>query len=213
MTRFQTINLITITIFSCQSSRGWTAESVPKPSSVLQQTKSYADEEKAIPKKPTIPTQLIQHRPTDHFHCERIYLYQGREMSCDSNVQFDGEKLRPILKNVPAAIHELNTYQENRHEIKTSAYLSSIGFLIFAAGFLIGNRIGSNPDNVHKGQVIKDLTFFGGGWIAANSFFYSLGLMRSNEDHLVNAVEYYNQSNPNSPIELQIRVSMPLLGL
>src|SRR4051812_29991991 len=96
-----------------------------------QRAKSrYRLEENEIPKRPTAPPKLGRDVPTQSFRCQRAYVYRGHEFNCDSNVHQDAEHLRPIVKDVPEALNELNLYQKNKRSIRVLAYVGTIGLLV-----------------------------------------------------------------------------------
>lgn len=161
---------------------------------------TYEQEESQIPKKPSAPVPLYQISPGNVPHCERYYLYQGKKMECDSNLGNDGEHLRPYMKDVPQALAELDTYQDNLKKLKMAAYLGSAGMLIMVAGILI-----SHPpiDDTSGALKTGGWVMLGGFGLAANSLIYGFSLMKTNEAHLGNAVNYYNSAHPDRPIELQ----------
>lgn len=153
-----------------------------------------------IPKKPSAPPALEQKVPSDIPHCERFFLYRGKKLECDSNVSKDAERLRPIIQDVPRALYELDTYQANRARLKSVAYVGTAGLLAIVAGIFVShppfNRDSGSP------QVGKFVSI-GGGALAVGSLIYGLSLVKTNEAHVSQAVDYYNSAHPNDRIELQ----------
>lgn len=90
-----------------------------------------------IPRNPTAPPSLAQPAPVNPFSCQRTFVFQGEALGCDSNVQQDAERLRPIIQGVPAAVEELNMYQRNRRTMSQSAYITTLGVGVMLAGFLL----------------------------------------------------------------------------
>lgn len=169
------------------------------PSNRDPQVPQLEEELAEIPKKPTAPIPLPQKAPIDAFHCQRFFVYKEKVLGCDSNIRLDGEKLRPILGDNPAAIAELNEYQKSRMGIQNAAYVGTAGVFVMLAGWVISSRV-ANPST---STAISKLTFFGGAGIIASSFIYALSSIRTNEQHLGNAVSLHNEAHPHSPIELR----------
>jgi hypothetical protein len=154
--------------------------------------------EKPIPTTPSAPPLLTTRVPEDNFHCKRIFIYQGKALECDSSVQMDGERLRPILERSPAAIHELNTYQQNRRTLRKTAYVSSAG-LILALGAYLFNAPKEASDKVLPISILM----WSGLAVSAGTITYAIALKNTNDAHLGKAVDIYNRENPDRPIELQ----------
>ncbi len=158
-----------------------------------------------IPQKPSAPGLRPRKVPEDIFHCARYFSVGGKRLDCDSNVRRDAEKLRPILEPVPEAITALNTYQRNRRNLKTAAYVGTAGILVAAAGWLVARTLFSQPGTANPtdtGILIRNLATLSGVSISAGSVVYGLTLTRTNERNLGRAVEIYNAAKPEMPIEL-----------
>jgi hypothetical protein len=157
----------------------------------------YETEIRQIPSKPSAPPKLGVDTPQEHFKCERLYIYRGKQLNCDSNVRQDAERLRPILQGVPQSIGELNSYQKNRRAVRGLAYLGTAGLLVAIASAFVPQ----DPD----AQVIstRNALLIGGLSLTSGSLLYGLSLIRTNEAHLGAAVDIYNKSNPKDPIELK----------
>src|SRR4051794_17788082 len=74
-----------------------------------------------IPTEPSKPPIKRQIKPPEIPRCERYFVFEGKRLECDSNVGRDAGRLRPIMKDVPSALIELNAYQQNRQKIKLAA--------------------------------------------------------------------------------------------
>jgi hypothetical protein len=173
----------------------------------------YAQEDiqKGIQNSPSAPPSLAVTVPSVTFSCQRTYIYQGKALDCDSNVQRDGEKLRPILSKVSSAVEELDLYQKNRRTLINAAYLSSLGLIIAVAGALISRppinwRFPLGQTEIHPGGYL----LLGGLGLSVGSFAYGLSLSRGNEAHLRNAVENFNRARPDTPIELRFSTDFNL---
>ncbi|MGK5089971.1 hypothetical protein WDW86_20665 [Bdellovibrionota bacterium FG-2] len=186
-----------------------------------ESSKKTAEKEEAqIPKVPKAPLNMPRLNPSGTFRCQRTFLYQGAQLGCDSDVRQDAAKLRPILQKSPEALAELDIYQKSRAYNAMNAYVSTIGVLATVASVFLSNRFlygdGAMVPSQKallspKGQRIRDLLFFGGAWVAGNSFLFGLGALHTNELRLQHAVEVYNRSYPEDPVELQIQVRIPIL--
>lgn len=155
---------------------------------------------KSIPQSPSAPPVLgVPSPPTRNFGCQRQFMYQGKLMDCDSNLHPDAEKLRPIISDVPAAIAELDTYQLNRYSIRRLAYTSTMGLALAGIGTLIASQYFSGTQQV----LVRNFTVIPGLLITGGSAVYGFSLLKVNEKHLTNAVEFYNQARPDNRIELQ----------
>lgn len=160
------------------------------------------------PTRPEIPSPSI---PEDVFRCDRTFVFQGKQLPCDSNTRADGEGLRPILQEVPSALEELDTYQANRAKVRTAAYLGTIGFVVMIAGSLLSLKFrsptGAPTDN---SATVLTVAILAGGGIAVGGFLYALSSNTSNEAHLNRAVELFNEARPKTPIQLQFSTSFDL---
>ncbi|MBI3534408.1 MAG: hypothetical protein HY072_02835 [Deltaproteobacteria bacterium] len=137
------------------------------------------------------------------FGCQRKYLYEGKVLECDSNLSRDGENLRPILSQVPEALSELNIYQKNRRNIKYLSYLGTLGLTVMGLGLIFqSGKTGS------EAVLIRNLVFFPGVMLAGGSFIYGFVFLTANEEHLVRAVDTYNDANSEKQIELRFTVEL-----
>ena len=155
------------------------------------------------PTTPTAPPALNKHAPKDVFTCARYYSYRGKVLSCDSQLHWDGEGLRPVIQGVPSAVTELNSYQGTRRGLQTSAYIGSFGMLLFVQGLIAGGIIG-NIIFPYSGQVTKNIVRVSGISLAVGSVAYGFTVLHYNERHLDNAVHFYNDVHPDNPIELNV---------
>jgi len=160
--------------------------------------------DQVIPKTPTTPPAFIQTIPVEKFICDRKFLYQGRILSCDSNLDADAERLRSIVQTTPAALKELDTYQKNRKEAVIHAYIGSVGLLTILTTFIISREMTDGNGNPTKeGTIIRNIGSLSGIAIAGGSFFLGLRALSQNEKHLGQAVKNFNDAHSDQPIELQ----------
>lgn len=160
----------------------------------------YDKEFEPIPKTPNAPPPLKQKEVANIPHCEKYFVHQGKVIECDSNLGEDGEHLRSIMSDVPAAIAEMDRYQENRRHIKIASYVGSVGVLAMLVGIIISRPpVDPGSGSVRPGGYV----LFSGFGVFANSLLYGLNVARTNQAHLGNAVNYYNAAHPDTPIELQ----------
>jgi hypothetical protein len=61
-----------------------------------------------------------------------------------------------------------------------------------------------------EGRVVRNVAAISGLSISAMSVVLGLSILGTNERHLHNSVQLYNETNPGHPIELQITASTPL---
>jgi hypothetical protein len=171
----------------------------------------YEKEEAQIPKMPSQPRLMRQKQALEIPHCERYFVYQGKILECDSNTGRDAERLRQYMLDVPAATAELDIYQENRQKMKLAAYLGTAGFIAAFIGGLL-QPPAPTPENPEPGGKFLGLVgatplggafILGGILIGGTAVTYSFVTSVTNEQHIGNAVEYYNRVHPNRPIELK----------
>ena len=181
-------------------SPAWAVPAWAQPASA-QPTKAPAQK---IPDKPSAPPALVIQQPKDPFQCERYFIYQGMRISCDSSIRQDAERLRPIIEDTPPAVSELDQYQANRRNIRTAAYVGTIGLAIMALGFVASRQwTQDNGELNSKGQLVRNLTFYGGLGLTFGTVVYGISILQTNEAHLGNAVKLHNDAHPDRPIELQ----------
>lgn len=147
--------------------------------------------EETIPDQPSAPPSLFKKVPPETFHCERFFIYEGKTYGCDSDVRPDGEGLRAILQDTPAAASALNAYQKGRSSLQNTAYIGSLGILVLIAGAVGGGGTG------------KQIMLLSGTAIFGGAFLYGFTSLKANEANLNRAVELHNQAVPDKPIQLQ----------
>ena len=166
---------------------------------------SYEKEEKLIPKAPSAPPSLEQRIPPNLPHCERYFTYGGKRLECDSQLGRDAEMLRPIMRDVPDAIAELDAYARANNQILVAGYVASAGFLTA----IIGGAAASPLLDPGTGALrTGGYLVFGGLALAANAIIYGLSLLKTNEAHIGNAVRIYNDVHPDKPIVLEFTTSI-----
>ncbi len=171
---------------------------------LLIQTQAVAAPFSQPPSIPSTPPSLVRIPPKKKvFSCQRQYVYQGKLLECDSNLNLDGENLRPILTEVPEALSELNLYQKNRRSTHKLAYISTVGLAMVGLGFWLSNQYEGN-----KGIVIRNLLVIPGIAIGGGSLVYGFVLLNTNEHHLHKAVELYNDARPHKRIDLQFNLGI-----
>jgi hypothetical protein len=177
----------------------WAAPAdAPTPTpSASPASKSFEKELQEIPKRPSAPAFLQTAGPQEIFKCERVFIYRGKPLPCDSYMRQDAERLRPIVSSVQPALNELNVYQNNRRKVTTLAYVATAGLVLA----LVSRLIPKSPENTLISA--RDVTLIGGLGAAGGSVLYGLSFLRTNETHLGNSVELYNRAHPRDPIELQ----------
>jgi hypothetical protein len=162
-----------------------------------------------IPKKPSTPPSLTQPIPSDPFQCHRTFVYQGKTLDCDNPIQRDGEKLRPIIKDVPEALSELDAYQKTQRHITNVAYVVSGSVLLALGGFIAARTTGGNLFKDANGNIsAQNLVAIGGLATAIGAFSYGFVLYQKNETRLTAAVNAFNNARPNTPIELEFNTGI-----
>jgi hypothetical protein len=163
------------------------------------------------PKKPTAPHAIKQPEVIDSFRCERRFRYKGKLLECDSNVQRDAERLRPVMEDVPAALAELDTYQRSRQNVRTAAYVGSVGLLVALGGVLLSRSFtDSNGNLTNTGLQVRTVSLIGGLGITGISFGFGWITLHKTESYIDNAVRLHNQAHPDTPIELQFTTGFSL---
>jgi hypothetical protein len=159
------------------------------------------------PQSPSAPPSLTQKAPTDPFRCQRQFVYQGRTLDCDSQVRRDAEKLRPILKDVPAAVSELDAYQQGRRALRYTAYTASIGLAVAIVASFFAKPFRNPPE---EGFTLKPASYLviGGALATVGSFVFGFSLYQSNESHLNEAVNQFNIARPDTPIALEFKTGI-----
>ena len=162
---------------------------------------SFASESIAPPRAPCqtgIPSPLRKPKDITPLGCERPFTIHGETYSTDSPQAQDASTLKYFVQSVPESSSILDEYQSARTKSKISAYTGTLGVLLF----ILSNPI-SKQFNTESQDSVRTILRYGGAGLAAGGFFYSFTLLRTNEYLIPKAVEAYNKSKPNDPIELQ----------
>lgn len=199
-----------------------------KPKAATRQKNPLMKDEEEIPTAPTSPPSLGQEVPTDLYPCKRKFVYQGRTLTCDSNLERDAERLRAVMTDVPSAVSEIDDYQRTRRRVKRLAYTATAGIAMFLTGRIITSVFmpqsqglskvqGTEGYNVATTTVIGDpnsdqetvrnqirrYTLIGGLGLAGASLITAVVLLGESEARIGAAVNLFNQAHPDRPIELQ----------
>ncbi len=169
----------------------------PKPPSPAKKAQDIARQ--GIPTVPSAPPSLTPMKPTNVIRCQRRFIYRGKQLDCDSNLERDAERLRPIFQSVPEAIAELDQYQKTRDQVRNLGYAGGLGLGMVLSGFIF-SRATTNE------QTARDWRTMGiGGGLIVLGITLATGLIAlgAASDHLGNAVKQYNQAKPADPIEFQ----------
>jgi hypothetical protein len=146
----------------------------------------------------TIPAPLRKPKDIIPLGCDRPFVIHGETYSADSPQSQDAQTLRYFMKPVPEADSLLGVYQNNRKTIRSSAYIGTLGLVMF----LFSNTISKQFDEASRDSV-RNVLKVGGLSLAAGGFFFSFTFLNDNEKLIPRAVETYNKAKPNDPIELQ----------
>ena len=150
---------------------------------------------------PTAPPQLEIPKTPELFNCDRAVAYQGQVFNCDTYTTRDGERLRPVLSQVPAALSELDFYQAERRSLRTAAYVGSAGLLSLIAGIFI-NKFANPDDGSNLAQAISVMRW-GGLAVTGSALVYGFVTYRVSENRLMHAIDTYNQARPRDPLTIQ----------
>ncbi|MBI2711561.1 MAG: hypothetical protein HYX41_01685 [Bdellovibrio sp.] len=183
------IGIVVALSWTCNVS--WALETPPAKPEALVPKPSYEKEERDIPKKPSAPPELTERIPPNLPHCERYFVYGGKKIECDSQLGGDAEMLRPIMRDVPAAIAELDAYQRANKNVRLAAYVGTGGVVSAILGGFVSQPLFDPATGAIKpgGYIV-----FGGIALAANALIYGLSLLKTNEIHIGNAVRIYNDT-------------------
>ncbi len=173
---------------------------IPATSSGIPHQKKVPDVARAgIPTAPSAPPSLTPQKPTNVIRCQRRFIYRGKQLDCDSNLERDAERLRPVFKDVPEAIAELDMYQKTREQVRSLGYAGGLGLGMAFTGFLL-SRTTTNEQTARDWRVMG----IGGGLLVLGiTLATGLVALGNASDHLGNAVKQYNQARPGDPIEFQ----------
>jgi hypothetical protein len=150
------------------------------------------------PCQTNIPSPLTKPKNIVPLGCDRPFTIHGETYSADSPQAQDASTLRYFMKPVPEAESILAEYQENRKSSKASAYIGTLGIVMFVFSSTIAKQFDSqSQDSIRNTLRIGGLSLAGGG------FFFTLTYLNDNEKLIPKSVDLYNKSKPNDPIELQ----------
>lgn len=153
---------------------------------------------------PSAPPRLSRRISVRTFGCDRQFLYRDSLLPIDSYSRQDGERLRPYLEPVPEALAALDVYQSTQRKARISSYVGTAGLVLAVGAFVVGNQFKNPDDSVSTtGLAVRTIGAISGLGIAVGGFFYSKGLLSTNEANLGRAVELYNRARPKDMIELQ----------
>ncbi len=159
----------------------------------------------AAPNTPSTPqVELAKKAPENPFRCDRLIRFKGRTLPCDSALRRDGESLRSIFEKTPTALDELDSYQSGRTAIKYSAYTGTAGLVLTLASGFFSNLLISDPDetrSAERSELAKKIRMAGLG-ITVGGVVYGYSHLRSNEDHLRQAILNFNTAHPDHPVEI-----------
>jgi len=155
------------------------------------------------PRRPIAPSLIPQPKVKNVFRCERKFVYLGKVFDCDSNVERDAERLRPLMTDVPGALEDLDNYQRTRQTVRNAAYAGSLGLLAVISGELLSRTFtDANGNLTSTGTQLRNYTAFGGAGLALISFFIGWFTLQRNEKYWDSAVQLHNQAHPDTPIQI-----------
>lgn len=168
---------------------------------ILPSSIAIAAETSEPPRAPCqtgIPSPLRKPKDIVPLGCDRPFSYRGEIYSVDSPLSQDASTLKYFVKDVGASNQLIEEYQSNLKDSKTSAYIGTLGILMFVFSNLIGKQFSSGSS-----QAVTQAFRIGGASFALGGFFFTYSSLNQNENLIPKAVEAYNQAKPNDPIELQ----------
>ncbi len=160
---------------------------------------------KQIKRRVTAPPQLAPDKVIKPIGCLRRARWGDEEVPCDAFHRKNAEYLRPIVRDIPAALAALNDYQSSRDNAKLGAYTGSLGLFVALTGWIISTQI----SDIETSNKIRSYTTFGGLSLTMGSVVYSLAALSASESHLDRAVLEYNNARPSKPlsiIEIKTRI-------
>lgn len=187
-------NFFRLLILTCLSAPTLSQAEDTRPNPCRQ-----ADEQvTTISSSAEIPPPLKKPKTIIPLGCDRPFIYRGEIYSADPPQAQDASTLKYFMKDVPEANRILEEYQKKRIQSQISAYTGTAGIfmLIFAS------TLGSQFDRSNPNGVAGPLRL-GGLALASGGFLYSFLLIRSNDSLIPQAVQTYNHSKPDDPIELK----------
>ena len=164
---------------------------------------SFATEQSGPPRQPCqtttgIPAPLRKPKDITPLGCERPFTIHGETYSADSPQAQDASTLKYFVQNVPSSNSFLEEYQANKDLSRMSAYIGTMGVLMVVFCNTIAKQFNAaSRDNV------RDALRVGGVAMATGGFFFTFSYLHNNEHLIPKAVEAYNNSKPNDPVELQ----------
>jgi hypothetical protein len=158
------------------------------------------------PPKPVAPPAppMARKIPENPFRCDRLVRYRGKTLPCDSALRRDGESLRAIMDGTPDALEELDDYQSGRNSIRYAAYTGTAGLVLALGSGLLTDLFIDESRQTARTDTSKVLRWTGLG-ITFGGVVWGLSHLRSNEDHLQQAVVKFNAAHPDRPIEIQFQ--------
>jgi hypothetical protein len=157
-----------------------------------------------IPTTPSAPEIAPPRTDSGSIRCQRLILYRGKTLNCDSHLGPDAEKLRPILTEVPAALAELENYQKGRAQVRKLAYAGGVGLGMILGGFL-GSRLTSNASVARD---YRTMGVGGGILVLGVTLLSGYSALGAASEHLGNAIKQVNQARPEDPIEIRFSLGI-----
>ncbi|MGE0614518.1 MAG: hypothetical protein AB7P04_02670 [Bacteriovoracia bacterium] len=158
---------------------------------------------KEVPQETMKPGQIGKEVKVAAFGCKREFVHQEKTYPIDSFHKQDGERLRPVIQEVPSAVAQLNAYQRNRRAATTANYVGTIGIGVALVGLILGRQLSGDT-----AVVVRNISVLSGLAMTSGSLIYRFTILRSNENHLTQAVQNYNSARPNDSIQLQFSTEM-----
>ncbi|NBU21017.1 hypothetical protein EBS43_06350 [bacterium] len=155
-------------------------------------------EMRQIPTQPSQPPMFV--KPEPHFvpPCARFCILNHRKFEVDSFLAVDAERLKPVFEDVPQAMSELQTYQNNRAQLRTSAYLGTAALLLLGTGLMMQRT----PVDVNSGVIQPNgYLILTGATLGIGTIVHLISTLATNDLHIEHAIKYYNQAHPEKPIE------------
>ena len=151
-----------------------------------------------IPTQPSQPPLLAKPQPKFSPPCARYCILEHRKFEVDSFLSVDAERLRPVLEDVPQAMNELKVYQENRIQLRTSAYLGTAALVLLGTGLLMSRT----PVDMNSGVIQPNgYLILTGATLGVGTIIHLISTLVTNDQHIGKAIEHYNHAHPEKPIE------------
>ncbi len=161
-----------------------------------------------IPKTPSTPPSYSHKEAEVYFGCKREFVHNKKSYACDSFAYRDAAHLLTFVSQNPKAKLELIEYQKNKKTLKNLSYVGSVGVVMLLTSLIVAPLL----DEPIKNKLSK-IGLIGGIAITGGSLIYGFSLLHSNEKRIQNAVDYYNQANPETRIELKFSTELKDLFL